>query len=154
MEAKEASSRFRLAQFSIPKVAGDPENAEFVVYFFGAGGGGGPEANLHRWIDQFQSHERKVKLTSGKSTQGEYILADVSGTWNKPVGPMIAQKTVEMPGARVVSVLLTGKDQSNYFLRLTGPEKTVSANVDALRTAIGADAKAEKAYSLPDNSGN
>ena len=59
-----------------------------------------------------------------------------------------------MPGARVVSVLLTGKDQSNYFLRLTGPEKTVSANVDALRAAIGADAKAEKAYSLPDNSGN
>jgi hypothetical protein len=151
---KEASSRFRLAQFSIPKVAGDPEDAEFVIYFFGAGGGGGPEANLHRWIDQFQSNERKVKLTSGKSPQGEYMLADVSGTWNKPVGPMIAQKTVEMSGARALSVILTGKDQANYFLRLTGPEKTVSANADALRAAIGADAKAEKAYSLPENSGN
>jgi hypothetical protein len=151
---KEATSRFRLAQFSIPKVAGDPEDAEFVVYFFGAGGGGGPAANLDRWINQFQPLERKVKLTSGKSQQGEYILADVTGTWRKPIGPMIAQKTVEMPNARVLSVILTGKDQSNYFLRLTGPEKTVSGNVDALRAAIGADAKAEKEYKLPESSGN
>jgi gluconolactonase len=151
---KQASSRFRLAQFSIPKVEGDPEDAEFVVYFFGAGGGGGPEDNLRRWINQFLPTERKVKLTSGKSPQGEYILADVTGTWNKPVGPMIAQKTKEMPGARVLSVILTGKDQNSYFLRLTGPDKTVSANVDALRAAIGADAKAEKEYTLPDSSGN
>ena len=50
--------------------------------------------------------------------------------------------------------ILTGKDQNNYFLRLTGPEKTVSANADALRAAIGADAKAEKAYALPESSGN
>jgi hypothetical protein len=151
---KETASRFRLAQFSIPQVSGDPEDAEFVVFFFGAGGGGGPEANLQRWINQFQSQERKVKLTSGKSPQGEYILADISGTWNKPIGPPIAQKTKEMPGARVLSIILTGKDQSSYFLRLTGPEKTVSANVDALRAAIGADAKTEKAYALPESSGN
>lgn len=150
---KETTSRFRLAQFSIPKVAGDPEDAEFVVFFFGAGGGGGPDANLHRWVDQFKSQGRKVKLTSGKSAQGEYILADISGTWNKPIGRPIDQKSVEMPGARVLSVIVTGKDQNNYFLRLTGPEKTVSANVDALRAAIGADAKAEKDYALPDSSG-
>jgi len=151
---KETSSRFRLAQFTIPKSAGDPEDAEFVVFFFGAGGGGGPEANIQRWINQFKSGNRKQKLTSGKSSQGEYILADLSGTWNKPIGPPIAQKSVEMPNARVVSVILTGKDQSNYFLRLAGPEKTVSANVDALRAAIGADAKAEKDYALPDTSAN
>jgi hypothetical protein len=151
---KEVTSRFRLAQFSIPKLTGDPEDAEFVVFFFGAGGGGGPEANLDRWINQFQAHERKVKLTSGKSPQGEYILADITGTWNKPIGPPIAQKSVEMPNARVLSVILTGKDQSNYYLRLTGPEKTVSASVDALRAAIGADAKAEKEYKLREASGN
>jgi gluconolactonase len=151
---KEATSRLRLAQFSIPKVDGDSENAEFVVFFFGAGGGGGSEANLHRWINQFQQQERRVKLTSGKSQQGEYILADISGTWNKPIGRPIDQKTVEMSGARVLSVILTGKDQSNHYLRLTGPEKTVSANVDALRAAIGADAKSEKGYTLPDSSGN
>ena len=30
------------------------------------------------------------------------------------------------------------------LLRLTGPEKTVTANADAFRAAFGADAKAEK----------
>ena len=82
------------------------------------------------------------------------MLADLSGTWNKPIGPPIAQQTDEMPNARVLSVILTTKDQGNYFLRLTGPEKTVSANADALRAAIGADAKSEKAYALPESSGN
>ena len=151
---KAAATRFRLAQFIIPKVAGDSEDADFVVFFFGPGGGGGPAANVDRWIKQFQPQDRKVKLTSGKSQQGEYILADITGTWNKPIGPMVAGKTVETPNARVLSVLLTAKDQNNYFLRLTGPEKTVSANVDALRAAIGADAKTEKAYALPESSGN
>jgi hypothetical protein len=151
---KDASNRFRLAQFTIPKAAGDAEDGEFVVFFFGAGGGGGPEANIQRWLGEFQPHDRKQKLTSGKSAQGDYILVDLRGTWNKPIGRRIDQKTVAMPNARVLSVILTGKDQNNYFLRLTGPEKTVSANVDALRAAIGADGKAEKDYALPDTSAN
>jgi hypothetical protein len=145
---QETSSRLRLAQFDIPKVAGDPEDAEFVVFFFGAGGGGNVDSNIHRWINQFHPQERKLKLTSGKCPQGDYVLVDLHGTWNKPIGPPIQQKTVEMAHARVLSVILTTKDQGNYFLRLTGPEKTVTANADALRVAIGADAKAEKDYKL------
>jgi hypothetical protein len=145
---KETSSRFRLAQFSVPKVGVDAEDAEFVVFFFGAGGGGNVDPNIHRWINQFHPQERKLKLTSGKCPQGDYVLVDLRGTWNKPIGPPIAQKTVELPNARVVSIILTAKDQSNYFLRLTGPEKSVSANVDALRAAIAANAKSEKDYKL------
>jgi gluconolactonase len=145
---KEATSRFRLAQFAVPKTGGDQEDAEFVVYFFGAGGGGSVDPNIHRWINQFQPQGRKIKLTSGKCPQGDYVLVDLSGTWKKPIGPPILQKTVEMPNARVLSVILTVKDQGSYFLRLMGPEKTVSANADALRTAIGADAKPEKPYKV------
>lgn len=151
---KEKTNRFRLAQFSVPKVAGEKEDAEFVVFFFGAGGGGGVDANVHRWINQFQSQGRTVKLVSGKSAQGDYVLADLSGTWNKPIGPPVMQKTVEMTNARVLSVILTAKDQANYFLRLTGPAKTVSANADAFRAAFGADQKSEQEYKLPDDSGS
>jgi hypothetical protein len=144
---KPASNLMRLAQFAVPKTVGDPEDAEFVVFFF-PGAGGGADANVQRWIKQFQTKDRKVKVTSGKSPQGDYILVDQSGTWNKPVGRMIDQRTVEMPHARVLGFILTVKDQGNYFLRLTGPEKTVSANADAFRTVIGADAKSEKEYKL------
>ncbi|HUE16790.1 MAG TPA: hypothetical protein VMR25_21620 [Planctomycetaceae bacterium] len=147
-EQQEPATRMRLTQFGVPKAGGDSEGAEFVVYYFGAGGGGDVDANVHRWIKQFQPQARKLKLTAGKCPQGEYVLVDLRGTWNKPIGPPIEQKTVETPHARVLGVILTVKDEGNFYLRLTGPEKTVSANADALRGAIGADAKSEKDYKL------
>jgi gluconolactonase len=136
-------SQFRKAQLTIPKVEGDKDDAEFVVFYFGGGGGGGVEANIQRWVKQFQPKDRKMKVTSGKSSQGDYVLVDQTGTWNKPVGRMQDGRTVEMPNARALSVILSTKE-GNYFLRLTGPEKTVSANADAFRAAFGADAKTEK----------
>jgi hypothetical protein len=139
-------SQFRKVQFAVPKVEGDKDDAEFTVFFFN-GGGGGVDANIQRWVKQFQSKDHKMKVTSGKSSQGDYVLVDQTGTWNKPIGRMQEGRTVEMPNARALSVILSTKD-GNYFLRLTGPEKTVSANADALRTAIGADAKSEKARPL------
>jgi gluconolactonase len=141
-QAEKVSSNFRKAQMKVPKVEGDKEGADFVVYFF-EGGGGGVEANIQRWVGQFQSKDRKVKVSSGKSPQGDYVLVDLRGTWNKPIGPMVQQRTKEMPESRAISLILTTKE-GNYYLRLTGPEKTVSANGDALRTAIGAEAKSEK----------
>ena len=35
------------------------------------------------------------------------------------------------------------KDKGNYFLKLTGPQKTVAAAAQALRVAIDADVKKE-----------
>ena len=145
---KKPSNRFRLAQFAVPKTGGDTEDAELVVFFFGTKDGGNIEPNIHRWIDQFQPQGRKGKFTSGKCPQGDYVLVDLRGTWNKPIEPLIEQKTVEMRDARVLSLILTIKHQGSYFLRLMGPAKTVSANVDAFRAAIGADAKSEKDYKV------
>jgi hypothetical protein len=143
---EQVSSNFRKAQMKVPKVEGDKEDADFVVYFF-EGGGGGVQANIQRWVGQFQAKNRKVKVLSGKSSQGDYVLVDLQGTWNKPVGPMVQQRTKEMPDSRAISLILTTKE-GNYYVRLTGPEKTVAANADALRAAIGADAKSEKERKL------
>ena len=139
---EQVSSRFRKAQMKVPKVAGDSENADFVIYYFD-GGGGGVDPNIQRWVKSFQPAGRKAKATSGKTPQGEYVFLDLEGTWNKPVGPMVQQRTQEMPNARALSVILTTKE-GNYFIRLTGPAKTVAANVDAFRASFGADAKSEK----------
>jgi len=136
------SSRFRKAQMKVPKVEGDSEDADFVVYYFD-GGGGGVDPNIQRWVKSFQPAGRKTKATTGKAPQGEYVFLDLEGTWNKPVGPMVQQRTREMPNARALSVILTTKE-GNYFIRLTGPAKTVAANVDAFRASFGADAKSEK----------
>jgi gluconolactonase len=136
------SSNFRKAQMKVPKAKGDSEDAEFVVYYFD-GGGGGIDPNVQRWVRSFQPSGRKVKVTSGKSPQGDYVFVDLQGTWNKPIGPMAQQRTQEMPNARTLSVILTTKE-GNYFVRLTGPKATVDANADAFRTAFGGEAKSEK----------
>src|SRR5215831_8324307 len=51
--AQVPSSPSRLAQFALPHVDGDSEDASVVVYFFG-GGGGSIQANLDRWTNQMK----------------------------------------------------------------------------------------------------
>lgn len=141
-EPGKVTGSFRKAQLKVPKAKGDSDDAEFVVYYL-EGGGGGVDANVQRWVRSFQPNGRKVKVTSGKSPQGDYVFVDLQGTWNKPIGPMQQQRTEEMPNARELSVILSTKE-GNYFVRLTGPKATVSANADAFRTAFGGEAKSEK----------
>jgi gluconolactonase len=143
---EEPKSRLRLSQFSIPAAKGDQENAELAVFTFGAGGG--IEANIRRWIGQFQPDQRKVAIFSGKSDQGQYVLVDLSGTYNKPIGPPIQQKTEPAPGTRAVNVILAIPEKGVYFLKLVGQDKTVSAQVDALRASFGAKADDEKEFKL------
>lgn len=137
-----ASNNLRTAQFAIPKVEGDKDDAELVVYFFG-GAGGGVNANLERWSGQFQPGGKKQKIYKGLSKQGEYYLLDVTGVYNKPIGPPINRQTNPTPGYKMLAVVLMVKDKGNYFLKLTGPQKTVSSVSNALRIAIDADLKKE-----------
>ena len=136
-------SGFRAAQFDIPAAEGDKEGGELVVFHFGPNGGGGVQANIDRWTKQFDSDERKLKISDGESTQGKYTLVELSGTWNKSIGPPIAMKTVKMPGARFLGVILHSEKGGDFFIRLTGPDKTVAANAKVFRESFGADAKKE-----------
>jgi hypothetical protein len=47
------SSSMRVAQFALPRAAGDAQDAELVLYYFG-GTGGTVEANIDRWVAQMQ----------------------------------------------------------------------------------------------------
>ncbi len=139
-------ARFRKAQFEIPAAEGDSEPGELVVFYFGAQGGGGVDANIQRWVGQFDASGRKSKVTTGESELGKYVFVDITGTYNKSVGPPIRQQTKAMPGSRMLSVILRVAQGGNYFVRLTGPEQTVTDAADALRASFGADAKKEKDY--------
>ena len=44
----------RVAQYKLPKVEGDKEDASLVLYYFGATQGGTAQANIDRWIAQMQ----------------------------------------------------------------------------------------------------
>jgi len=141
------ANRLRLAQFKIEPVKEDKEPAEIVVSSFG-GGGGGVDANLKRWIGQFEAEGRESKVTSGECEQGKYYISDLSGTYLKPIGPPIAGKTKPAPGYRSVGVILQAVDKGVYFIKLTGPEKTVDAAVKDLRASFGGNEEKEEEYEM------
>ena len=148
-EQQPPSNRLRLGQFAIPAVEGDKDKGELVVSFF-RGDGGGIDPNLKRWNDQFESEGRKITLTSGMAPQGKYYLSDVSGTYLKSEGggPFAPGKKTPTPGYRSLSVILQVPDEGNYFLRLTGPAKTIAAAEKEFRTSFGAEAAKEMPYEL------
>lgn len=140
------SSRLRLAQFAIPKVKGDDDDGELALFNFGAGGGA--KANIDRWVTQFQAAEREVKVKEGMLDTGRYFFVEISGTYNKPIGPPIARQTKPAPGSRMLGVILGIEDKGIYFFKMTGPDKTVAGQVAALKKSFGADAKKEKEVAL------
>jgi len=140
---KPTANKLRLAQFEIPAMEGDSEPAELAVF---PPFGGSVAENIKRWVGQFESEGMKATFTQGKVAQGAYVLADISGTYQKPDGPPIARKTKPAPNYRMIAVILSTEKEGNYFLKLTGPEKTVAAAADALRKSFGANAAQEEKF--------
>jgi gluconolactonase len=144
-KAMQPSSRLRLAEFSIPAAEGDTEASELVVF---PPFGGSVEQNVSRWVTQFEGEGRQVRMRKGASTHGDYVLVDMQGTYKKPVGPPIQGRTAAVENYRMLAVILMVEGKGNYFLKVTGPQKTVAGVVDAFRTSFGADKEKEVDYEL------
>lgn len=147
-KVKPASS-MRKGQFSIPAAKGDKNAVDYVIFQFG-GGGGGIGANVRRWIGQFDPKGRKAKITKGKSLQGPYILVDITGTYNMPIGPPIQRKTKPLENARMMAVILAVEAKKKvYYIKTAGGAKTVNANAKAIRASFGGDASKEEELKPP-----
>lgn len=129
---QQTSSRMRAAQFAIG------EKVELVVFYFGNGGGGSIQANIDRWVGQFEAEGREVERANGGSKQGDWEMVTIKGTFNKSVGPPVMRKTIKMPNAAVLGLILKSK-AGNYFLKMNGPRDAVLAESDALIKSIGRD---------------
>lgn len=140
-------SSMRLATYEIPAAEGDKEKGELSISTF-PGGGGGVDQNLARWVDQFDARGRTSVIKKGKAGENEYYIADLSGTYKKSVGPPILRKTEPAPGYRMLAVILVMKNEEVYFLKLTGPDKTVKAQAETLRKTFGGASAGEEAYEL------
>jgi len=141
----DATLPMRLATFEVPAVENDKENGEFVVSSF-AGGGGGVDANIGRWVGQFSAEGREATVRQGKAGKNEYFVVNIAGTYMKPDGPPFLRKTKATPGQRMLGVILNHAAGEVYFLKLTGPDVTVAAQLDAVRASFGGKFGDEKEY--------
>ncbi|MFM7167019.1 MAG: hypothetical protein ACKO3T_17415 [Planctomycetaceae bacterium] len=145
--ASDQQSQMRLATYFIPAAAGDKDKGELAISTF-AGGGGGIAPNLQRWISQFDAAGRKAAVKKGKAGANEYYVADITGTYQKSVGPPILRKTEPAPGYRMLGVIVVLPSEEVYFLKLTGPDATVKAQAEALRKSFGGKSDGEEDYEL------
>ncbi len=126
MEAPSSSSR--KAQYRLPRVQGDPEDAELVIYYF-QGGGGTPQANADRWIGQFtgpggKPASDKARIDHKTVNNITLTIVDVSGTYSSSMGPMQTGEQPK-PGFRMLGAIAESM-QGPWFFKLTGPERTVA----------------------------
>lgn len=120
----------RAATYEIPAAKGDPEPAELGVFYFGQGQGGSVDANVARWIGQFQqpdgSSSEKAAKTEKKKLNGlQTTLIDVSGNYLASMGPMAAGGPTKKENFRLLGAIVEGP-QGAVFFKLVGPKKTVT----------------------------
>lgn len=146
-KSEQPNNRLRLAQYLVPAAEGVKAKTEYVVF---PPFGGSVDDNLGRWIRQFDTNTKgiKVKTIKGKSKQGVYYLLDISGTYKKPDGPPFLRKTIDAPDHHMLAVILSVPGKGNFFLKMVGPEKTVTAEMESFRNSFGAKAESEKEYQL------
>jgi hypothetical protein len=133
----------RKAQLKIEPAKGDERGAELIVSTF-AGTAGGVDANVGRWEKTFKDKDgnpvkAEVKKVKGKNVDvtrvelaGHYYPANFGG----PQQP-------DQPNTRLLgAIVLT--DDTSYFVRFIGPEKTISdakADFDKLIASMKAEGK-------------
>jgi hypothetical protein len=123
------TSDMRFAQYKLPKADGGTEDALLVVYYFGPGQGGTPEANIERWLNQVKQpdgSDSKDKAKTGKMTVNglQVSTVDVLGNYSGGMSPDSAPKDNKTIYRLRGAIVETPK--GSYFVKLTGPEKTVN----------------------------
>jgi len=129
----ESTSKMRKAQLKVTDEA-SKASADVVFYHFGAGGAGGVQANVDRWLGQFAEPSDKINAKVEHTTIGKtkvtYVQAE--GTYNSgmPGGP-----TTPMPGYALIGAILES-DDGNVYVRMTGPKEFVKSEAAEFKKMI------------------
>jgi len=68
------SSSMRVAQWTLPRAAGDTQDGELVVYYFG-GQGGSLDANIERWAGQLHNNPGfRMRAGYVETATGPYFI--------------------------------------------------------------------------------
>ncbi len=124
------SSSMRKAQFRLPKLENDPEDATVVVFYFGPGQGGGVMANIQRWVGQFTQADGSsagdmAKISSATVNELKQTTVDVSGTYLFQMTPM-SPVTTEKPNFRMLAAVVEHSG-GPWFVKMTGPKNTIDS---------------------------
>ena len=126
---EKTSSAMRVAQYKLPRIEGDKDDASLVLYYFGASQGGTAQANIDRWIGQIQqpdgsSSKDKAKTETMTVNGLKVTTVDVIGTYTAEMAPGSGSFHNDENYRLRAAVIETPK--GNYFVKLAGPAKTIA----------------------------
>jgi hypothetical protein len=128
----ESTGMFRAGTLAA-KVEGVEKPVEAVFYHFpGPGGGGGVEANVQRWLGQFQGtpESKREEIDAGGK---KITLVTATGTYND--GPPMGAKTPKADYTLVAAIVPT--EDSNIFIKLTGPKDAIAKLAEGFKKMAG-----------------
>ncbi len=137
-------SPMRKAQLQVEAVAGDEFPALLVVYAF-PGGAGSVDANVKRWQDQFRDSDGNPPKIESKTVRGknvEVTRVETAGRYKPlPVPGMVPEP--ERENARLLGAIVV-TEKVGYFLKMVGPDKTMTLTRPAFDELLSSIEVAEK----------
>jgi len=116
--------QMRVATYAAPPEEGDEEGGECAVFFFGSGQGGDTDANIDRWVGQFENAGKPARST--KEVNGLNVtMVQIAGAYLAPAGPMM-QSQGKKENYRLLGAIVEAPEGSVFF-KFTGPAKTIAA---------------------------
>ena len=92
---------------------------EITFFHFGAGQGGGVQANIDRWFNQFKEGTTDTKTETVGKTQVTFVKAEGTFMSGMPGGQQTPMTGYGMRGAILAS------EGGDVFIKMTGPESAV-----------------------------
>lgn len=134
-QKKQPRTRIVEYEFAAPAADGDEADGRMTIM----GAGGSVEQNVQRWVGQFTQPSGKNTADVMKSQDLEVSgvkvrVVDLKGTFKDQPGPLAP--AVNRENYRMLGAIIVTPELGQYFLKLTGPEKTIAAHEEAFHEMV------------------
>jgi hypothetical protein len=132
------ASTMRIATYRVPHAPGDATDAELSI----SRAGGSADANIERWIHQFDEAGQKTARRSTRAIGlADVAIVEVQGTYAGGMGngaaPQMPQEPREPRNGWALIGAVVSVPGTPYFFKLTGPAKSVLAARGELDALLG-----------------
>ncbi|GAB4171974.1 MAG: hypothetical protein Fur0032_11360 [Terrimicrobiaceae bacterium] len=122
------SSSMRKAHLAVKSEDGSP--ADVIFFHFGPGQGGSTQANIDRWLAQFQNAKSSTSMVETNGTKVHFVEAEGTFLSGMPGTQPVPLDGFALRGAIIES---TGGD---VYVKMTGPAPVVTGANKAFRQMV------------------
>jgi hypothetical protein len=101
--------------------------------------GGSLQANIDRWVDQFEGAKADAAQIEKRDIGGREVhFVQLSGTFKESMGggPFAPGRVVSRPNYRMLGVIIAGRQQNAIFIKITGPDALVQKMVEPTQRMV------------------